>query len=55
MRTFNHDEESTKTGADFDLELWLVDQKVHLSLAVQAKKFIQPYAAMSRSLLNRDR
>lgn len=43
VSTFNHDEESTKTGADFDLELWLVGRTSHISLAVQAKKFIRPH------------
>ena len=38
---FNHDEESTTTGADFDLELWLVGKSFQVSLAVQAKKFIK--------------
>lgn len=50
MRTFNHDEESTTTGADFDLELWLVNRKFHVSLAVQAKKFIQPNDSYVRKL-----
>lgn len=38
---FNHDEESLTTGADFDLELWLVGNSFQISLAVQAKKFIK--------------
>lgn len=38
---FNHDEESSTTGADFDLELWLVGRSFQISLAVQAKKFIK--------------
>lgn len=38
---FNHEEESSKTGADFDLELWLVGTKSQVALAVQAKKFIK--------------
>ena len=50
MRTFNHDEESTTTGADFDLELWLVGRKTHVSLAVQAKKFIKPYDSYIKRL-----
>lgn len=50
MRTFNHCEESSLTGADFDLELWLVDRESHLSLAVQAKKFIKPYDSYVRKL-----
>lgn len=38
---FDHHQESTTTGADFDLELWLVGRKTHVSLAVQAKKFLK--------------
>lgn len=38
---FNHNEESSVTGADFDLELWLVGSTFKVSLAVQAKKFIK--------------
>lgn len=38
---FNHDEESSITGADFDLELWLVGKSFQVSLSVQAKKFIK--------------
>lgn len=40
---FNRRQESTTTGADFDLELWLVGRRKHVSLAIQAKKFIKPY------------
>lgn len=50
MHTFNHDEESTTTGADFDLELWLVGRRKHVTLAVQAKKFINQYASYVRKL-----
>jgi hypothetical protein len=41
ITTFNHAEENTSTGADFDLELWLVNRSYHVALAVQAKKFIK--------------
>lgn len=41
VQPFNHDEESSTTGADFDLELWLVSSTFQVSLAVQAKKFIK--------------
>ena len=37
----NHEEESSRTGADFDIELWLVGRKHHVALAVQAKKFLK--------------
>lgn len=50
VRTFNHEEESTKTGADFDLELWFVGPKNHISLAVQAKKFIKQHDSYVRKL-----
>ncbi len=50
VRTFNHDEENSKTGADFDLELWLVGSESHLALAVQAKKFIKPYDSYIKRL-----
>jgi hypothetical protein len=49
-RTFNHDEESSFSGADFDLELWLVGRTHHVSLAVQAKKFIKPHDSYIRKL-----
>ena len=38
---FDHHIESSTTGADFDLELWLVGRTHHVSLAVQAKKFLK--------------
>jgi hypothetical protein len=41
VHPFNHDEESSHTGADFDIELWLVGRQQHIALAVQAKKFIK--------------
>lgn len=47
---FNHHQESTVTGADFDLELWLVGRTRHFSLAVQAKKFIRQYDGYVRKL-----
>jgi hypothetical protein len=50
MQTFNHDKESTTTGADFDLELWLIGVQTHVSLAVQAKKFIKPYDSYIKRL-----
>lgn len=50
MKTFNHAVENVTTGADFDLELWLVGSKTHVSLAVQAKKFIKPYDSYVKRL-----
>ncbi|MFO1493171.1 MAG: DUF6615 family protein [Lysobacterales bacterium] len=52
VRTFNHDEESARTGADFDfdLELWLVGRRTHVALAVQAKKFVRQHDSYVRKL-----
>jgi hypothetical protein len=38
---FTRQEESTTTGADFELELWLVGRKFHFPLIFQAKKFVK--------------
>lgn len=39
---FTRQQEAT-TGADFELELWLVGRKFHLPLILQAKKFIKEH------------
>lgn len=44
VKTFNRDEENAKTGADFELELWLVGSKQCVPLIFQAKKFTRPFA-----------
>jgi len=41
--TFTRHEESTETGADFQLELWLVGRRVAVPLLFQAKKFLKPF------------
>lgn len=41
ISTFTRQEENTMTGADFELELWLVGRKFHFSLVFQAKKFVK--------------
>lgn len=43
ITTFTRQIESTTTGADFELELWLVGRKYHFPLIFQAKKFIKKY------------
>jgi hypothetical protein len=50
IHTFTHEEESKTTGADFDLELWLVGRKTHTVLAVQAKKFLKQHDSYVRKL-----
>lgn len=42
ISTFTRQEENTTTGADFELELWLVGRKFHFPLVFQAKKFVKP-------------
>jgi hypothetical protein len=42
ISTFTRQEESTTTGADFEIELWLVGKKFHFPLVFQAKKFVKP-------------
>ena len=42
VSTFTRQEESKTTGADFDIELWLVGNKSHFPLVFQAKKFVKP-------------
>ena len=42
VATFTRQEESTTTGADFEIELWLVGNKFHFPLVFQAKKFVKP-------------
>ena len=44
VKTFNRHEENAKTGADFELELWLVGRTQCVPLLFQAKKFTQPFA-----------
>ena len=51
ISTFTRQEESTTTGADFELELWLVGRSVRFPLLFQAKKFVKPFDSY-RSKLN---
>lgn len=44
-KTFTRQEESSTTGADFELELWIVGRSRCVPLIFQAKKFIKPYDA----------
>lgn len=43
ISAFTRHEESTTTGADFELELWLVGRRFHYPLIFQAKKFIKQH------------
>lgn len=45
VSSFTRHQERNISGADIELELWLVGAKHHFSLVFQAKKFIEPYGA----------
>ena len=43
VKTFTRHQENAKTGADFELELWLVGRSQCVPLLFQAKKFNKPF------------
>jgi hypothetical protein len=43
IKTFTRNEENLITGADFEIELWLVGRKFQFPLVFQAKKAIKPF------------
>jgi len=47
-KTFTKHQEHNLTGADFELELWLVGRKKAIPLLFQAKKFIRPFDSYVR-------
>jgi len=50
IKTFTRQEEHSTTGADFELELWLLGEKTAVPLLFQAKKFTKPYDAYMSKL-----
>ena len=50
IKTFTRHEEHATTGADFELELWLVGRSQCIPLLFQAKKFTQPFGGYVRKL-----
>jgi hypothetical protein len=50
IKTFSRHEEHATTGADFELELWLVGRSKCIPLLFQAKKFTQPFGGYRRKL-----
>ncbi len=48
VKTFTKYQEHYVTGADFELELWLVGRKESIPLLFQAKKFIKPFDSYVR-------
>ena len=49
-KTFTRQEEHSTTGADFELELWVVGKRFSVPLLFQAKKFVKPYDSYVRKL-----
>lgn len=47
-KTFTRHQEHSLTGADFELELWLVGRRRSIPLLFQAKKFLKPYDSYVR-------
>ncbi|NVJ90407.1 MAG: hypothetical protein HWE34_02055 [Methylocystaceae bacterium] len=45
VSSFTRQEESSTSGADFEMEVWLVGRNVNYPLVFQAKKFTKPYDA----------
>ncbi len=43
ITTFTRHQESTTTGADFELELWIIGKNSHIPIIFQAKKFTKDY------------
>ena len=43
VSTFTRQEESKISGADFEMEVWLVGSQITYPLVFQAKKFIKPF------------
>ena len=43
ISTFTRQEESATTGADFEMELWLIGKSYRFPLLIQAKKFVKSF------------
>ena len=50
VATHSHRKESATSGADFEMELWLVGKESSLPLLFQAKKLVKPYDGYVRRL-----
>ena len=50
VASFTRQEESRVSGADFEMEVWLVGSKLSYPLVFQAKKFVKPYDAYVNKL-----
>ncbi|MBN1009125.1 DUF6615 family protein [Amphritea pacifica] len=50
VSSFTRHQESRVSGADFEMEVWLVGSKLSYPLVFQAKKIVKPYDAYVRKL-----
>jgi|TARA_B100000929_G_scaffold287190_1_gene273468 hypothetical protein len=50
VSSFTKQEENKVTGADFEMEIWLVGRNISYPLVFQAKKFVKPYDAYVNKL-----
>jgi len=50
VSTFTRHQESTLSGADYEMEIWIVGNKYNYPLVFQAKKFIKQYDSYVRKL-----
>ena len=50
VTTHSRHKESTTSGADFDMELWLVGDATSMPMLFQAKKLVKPYDGYLRRL-----
>jgi hypothetical protein len=50
VKTHSHRKESTTSGADFEMELWLVGEEASIPLLFQAKKLVKPFDSYMRRL-----
>lgn len=50
VSSFTRQEESKVSGADFEMEVWLVGRSLSYPLVFQAKKFVKPYDAYVNKL-----
>jgi len=50
IKTFTRKEENLITGADFEIELWIVGRTFHFPLVFQAKKAVKPFDSYASKL-----
>jgi len=54
VTTFTRQEENTISGADYEMELWLIGKTKKYPLVIQAKKLVKPYDSYVSKLRYKD-